>query len=276
MLTFKAIGLQHWVIQPRKQPLEKILCVPVSPCQAMFHDDLEDTETLGTVFIYSVQTENRQRLQLNTLQKHNFFLPPLGMGKPQEGQKVSLDFFPPHSTKKTANAETVLPDLESWGQNRPGRSGQSSRCSHFSIMRLPAHAATRQKCLQHTMSMLPPPPAQQPALPQARQGSPHYPTGQDKSIPDRPGHEQTAVTAAHGQDAAPHHCWQQHWISLHHEEFSPSFLHSRTFQPIQDRTFHTEAGSTSCTSQRAVLPRHCATAHRHAQANSVCNGTVQG
>lgn len=28
------------------------------------------------------------------------------------------------------------------------------------------------------------------------QGSPRYPTGQDKSIPDRPGHEQTAVTAA--------------------------------------------------------------------------------
>lgn len=89
------------------------------------------------------------------------------MGKFQKGQKVSLDFFPPHSFhQETSNAETVLPDLESWGQNRPGRSGQSSRRSHFSIMHLTAHAATQQKCLQHIMTMLPPAPAQQPVLPQ--------------------------------------------------------------------------------------------------------------
>lgn len=73
MLTFKAIALQHCIIQQRKQLLEKILCAG----QAMSNDDLEHTETLGTVFIYSMQTENRQRLQLNTPRKQNFFLPPL-------------------------------------------------------------------------------------------------------------------------------------------------------------------------------------------------------
>lgn len=70
------------------------------PCWSVTStDDQEHAETLGRVSISSTQTENRHWLQLNTLQKHSIFLPPLGTGKPQEGQKVSPDFFLPLSTK---------------------------------------------------------------------------------------------------------------------------------------------------------------------------------
>lgn len=138
--------------------------VPVSSCQAMSNDDLEHTETLGRAFIFSMQTENRKLWQHTP--ETQFLLPTIKNVKTSTRAKIISGFLSSPLHKETSNAETVLPDLESWGQNRPGRSGQSSRCSHFSIMHLPAHAATRQKCLQHIMSMLPPPPAQQTALPQ--------------------------------------------------------------------------------------------------------------
>lgn len=96
MLTFKAIGLQRCILQQRKQLLEKKNnSVLVRPCQAKSNDDLEHTETLGTIFIYSMQTENRQSLQLNTLQKYNFLLPPLEWENLKKGRKyLWISFFP--------------------------------------------------------------------------------------------------------------------------------------------------------------------------------------
>lgn len=110
-----------------------------------------------------------------------------------------------------------------------------------------------------------------------RQGSPHYPTGQDKIIPDRTGHQQAAVTAAKGK------MWRLTTAASSTESVltmksSPHRFHSQGL-PKQFGIAHCTqrpAGSTSSTSQRAALPRHRATAHRHAQANSVCNGTAQG
>lgn len=129
MLTFKGSGLltQHCIMPLRKQLLEKsFLCWSV-----MSTDDQEHAETPRRISASSTKIENKHLLQLNTLQKHNFFLLPLGMRKPQEGQKsICGSLFSPFH-KSTSNPETILPDLESRGQKRPGRSTRCSGCSHF-------------------------------------------------------------------------------------------------------------------------------------------------
>lgn len=111
-----------------------------------------------------------------------------------------------------------------------------------------------------------------------RPGTPRYPTGQNKSTPNRPGHEQTAVTAADGKTrsltaywAADNSTESVFTMRSSPHRFCCQGLFSRL---IQGQALHTAAAPAL--SQRAVLAAHRTTAHGKAQANSVCNGTVQG
>lgn len=126
--------------------------------------------------------------------KTQFLLGSKRMGNFWPFLKLSLDFFPPHSIKRHLMMKLFC-QTSSRGQNRRGRPGQSSRSSHFSNHASPSTCCNTAKMPpahdEHTPSSCSPAASFAP-----RQGSPHYPTGQDKSIPDRPGHEQTAVTAA--------------------------------------------------------------------------------
>lgn len=163
MLTFKAIGL-HTASYSRGNSFWKKSFVPVSSYQAMSTDDLEHTNTGDSFHLPYADWEQTMIAPQHTPETQ-FLLGSNRMGNFWPFLNLSLDFFPPHSTERHLMLKLFC-QTSSRGQNRRGRSGQSSRSSHFPIMDLPAHGATQQKCLQHIMSILPPPPAQQPVLPQ--------------------------------------------------------------------------------------------------------------
>lgn len=106
-------------------------------------------------------------------------------------------------------------------------------------------------------------------------GMPRYPTGTEPHQISHGMNKQWSQQPKARRRASPH--TRQLITALsqsHHEEFSPLFLLSRTFQP-------NDSGPSTwpALSHRAVLPGHCTKAHRHIQTNTysgVCNGTVQG